>query len=142
LIKAMHHSGFVVADLEKATSFYRDVVGLKVLDTRERTGTAISQVVGYENCHIKAVDVGTGDGHRLELIQYVNPPARDRQSEERSMIGSSHLCLHVDDIDATFNRLVENGAKKMNPPAELAPGRWACYLQDPDGNWIELLELQ
>lgn len=142
MIKAMHHSGFVVADLEKATSFYRDVVGLKVLDTRERTGTAISQVVGYENCHIKAVDVGTGDGHRLELIQYVNPPARDRQSEERSMIGSSHLCLHVDDIDATFNRLVENGAKKMNPPAELAPGRWACYLQDPDGNWIELLELQ
>ena len=142
MIKAMHHSGFVVADLDKATSFYRDVVGLKVLDTRERTGTAISQVVGYENCHIKAVDVGTGDGHRLELIQYVNPPARDRQSEERSMIGSSHLCLHVDDIDATFNRLVENGAKKMNPPAELAPGRWACYLQDPDGNWIELLELQ
>ena len=66
----------------------------------------------------------------------------ERQSEERSIIGGSHLCLHVDDIDATFNRLVKNGAKKMNPPAELAPGRWACYLQDPDGNWIELLELQ
>ena len=106
MIKAMHHSGFVVADLEKATSFYRDVVGLKVLDTRERTGTAISQVVGYENCHIKAVDVGTGDGHRLELIQYVNPPARDRQSEERSMIGSSHLCLHVDDEFALKSILV------------------------------------
>ena len=138
----MHHSGFVVADLEKATSFYRDVVGLKVLDNRERTGAAISQVVGYEECHIRAVDVGTGDGHKLQLIEYVNPPARERQSDERSIIGSSHLCLHVDDIDATFNRLVENGAKKMNPPAELAPGRWACYLQDPDGNWIELLELQ
>jgi len=142
LIKAMHHSGFVVADLEKATSFYRDVVGLKVLDNRERTGAAISQVVGYEECHIKAVDVGTGDGHKLELIEYVNPPARERQSEERSIIGGSHLCFHVDDIHATFNRLVENGAKKMNPPAELAPGRWACYLQDPDRNWIELLELR
>lgn len=142
MIIAMHHSGFVVTDLEKATSFYRDVVGLKVLDTRERTGAAISQVVGYEDCHIKAVDVGTGDGHKLELIEYVNPPARGRQSDERSVIGGSHLCFQVDNIDVMFNRLVENGAKKMNPPTELAPGRWACYLQDPDGNWIELLELR
>ena len=29
----------------------------------------------------------------------------------------------------------------MNPPAELAPGRVACYIQDPDGNWLELLQL-
>ena len=142
MIKALHHSGFVVTDLEKATEFYRDVVGLKVLDTRERTGEAISQVVGYEDCHLKAVDVGTGDGHKLELIEYVNPPAGERPSEERSVIGGSHLCFQVDDIDATFQRLVENGGQKMNPPVELAPGRLACYLRDPDGNWIELLELR
>ena len=36
---------------------------------------------------------------------------------------------------------MSNGAKKLNPPKELAPGRTACYLQDPDGNWLELLQL-
>ena len=27
----------------------------------------------------------------------------------------------------------------MNPPAELAPGRVACYIQDPDCSRLELL---
>ena len=29
----------------------------------------------------------------------------------------------------------------MNPPAAISEGRVACYLQDPDGNWLELLQL-
>ena len=29
----------------------------------------------------------------------------------------------------------------MNPPVQLGPDRLACYLQDPDGNWIELVEV-
>ena len=28
----------------------------------------------------------------------------------------------------------------MNPPIEVAPGKKCCYIQDPDGNWIELIE--
>ena len=29
----------------------------------------------------------------------------------------------------------------MNLPAAVSEGRIACYLQDPDGNWLELLQL-
>tara|TARA_Y100000588_G_C13479766_1_gene596313 strand:- start:101 stop:250 length:150 start_codon:yes stop_codon:yes gene_type:complete len=47
----------------------------------------------------------------------------------------------VEDIAATFARLVERGAKVLNLPTQLAAGRLACYLQDPEGNWIELIEL-
>ena len=32
------------------------------------------------------------------------------------------------------------GAVGLNPPVEGAPGRKVCYMQDPDGNWIELIE--
>ena len=121
MIKALHHTGFVVRDLEKSRRFYTEVVGLKLLDTRERVGPAIDQVVGYENAHLKAVDVGTGDGHKLELIQYVNPSPGARTTDERSVIGGSHLAFQVDDIHATHKRLTENGATELNPPAEIAP---------------------
>ena len=30
----------------------------------------------------------------------------------------------------------------MNDPANVAPGRTACYLQDPEGNWVELIQLE
>ena len=57
------------------------------------------------------------------------------------MLGATHLALLVDAIHALYARVAAKGAQVMNPPAELEPGRTACYLQDPDGNWLELLAL-
>ena len=57
------------------------------------------------------------------------------------MLGASHLALVVSDIDAAYQKLVDNGALALNPPVELVSGRKACYLQDPDRNWIELIQL-
>jgi catechol 2,3-dioxygenase-like lactoylglutathione lyase family enzyme len=142
MIQRLHHTGFVVEELERAVEFYRDVVGLEVQARYERTGPGISKLIGYDGAHLRIALVGAGGDHNLELIQYVSPPPAQRPTEERSVLGASHLAFLVDDIQETFQRLVENGARKMNPPVELAPGRTACYLQDPDGNWIELLELR
>ena len=142
MIKKMHHTGFVVTNLEKAVQFYQDVVGLEVLSRYERIGPGINQVIGYDDVHLQIALVRAGGEHALELIQYLSPSPAERPTAERNVQGATHLAFQVDDIEKTFQRLVENGARKMNPPAELAPGRVACYLQDPDGNWIELLQLQ
>ena len=128
-------------NVEESTAFYRDVVGLSLIRAYERMGTGIDQVVGYENAHLSAAILDIGGGHILELIQYVNPRSEDRPTEERNALGATHVALLVDDIHAMYARLAEKGGQVMNPPAELEPGRIACYLQDPDGNWIELLEL-
>ena len=141
MIRGALHTGFVVRDLEKTVAFYRDVVGLEVQSSYERTGATISQVVGYENAHLLITTLGTENGHILELIQYLSPPPEERPTEERSVLGAAHLAFLVDDIDATFQTLIGGGARPMNPPTEVAPGRKACYLQDPDHNWIELLEI-
>ena len=79
--------------------------------------------------------------HVLELIKYVNPPPRERPTSERSVIGGSHLAFAVDDIQAAYKKLSAAGAKTLNAPVAVAPGRTVCYLQDPDGNWLELMEL-
>ena len=141
MVQKLHHTGFVVKNVEESTAFYRDVVGLSLIRAYERMGTGIDQVVGYENAHLSAAILDIGGGHILELIQYVNPRSEDRPTEERNVLGATHLALLVDDIHAMYARLAEKGGQVMNPPAELEPGRSACYLQDPDGNWIELLEL-
>ena len=136
-----HHTGFVVRDLEVAVAFYRDVVGFEVDTMYERTGAPISQVVGYENAHLKIAYLSVAGGHFLELIQYVNPVPKERATEGRSVLGAAHLGLRVSDIEAAFQKLVDNGALPVNRPAQIVPGRKACYLNDADGNWIELLEL-
>ena len=141
MVQKLHHTGFVVKNVEESTAFYRDVVGLRLIRAYERIGTGIDQVVGYENAHLSAAILDLGDGHILELIQYINPTSGDRPTEERNVLGATHLALLVDDIHALYARVAAKGAQVMNPPAGLEPGRTACYLQDPDGNWLELLEL-
>ena len=141
MIKGMHHTGFVVNDLDAAVQFYQDTIGLKIQKRYERTGTPIGQVVGYENAHLKIALMGAGSDHTLELIQYMSPPPSERPTEERAVLGGNHLAFLVDDIEATYEAVVKGGATALNPPAEVAPGRKACYMQDPDRNWIELLEV-
>ena len=141
MIRGINHAGFVVRDFEAAVRFYEEIVGLRVLDLLERTGTPISQVVGYENAHLRIAKMAAeGEEHFLELIEYVRPTAGERASEERAIIGGAHVAFIVDDIQAAFERVISNGAIRMNPPANIGPGRWACYMQDPEGNWIEFIQ--
>ena len=140
MITRMNHSGLVVRDMDESIAFYRDGLGMEVVGTRERNGGPIEHLVGYHPCHLKAVDMAVGDGSVLELLQYVVPPPAQRPTEERSVVGASHVAFDVVDIQGTYDKLLRNGAKKLNPPIEGAPGKWVCYLQDPDGNWVELIE--
>ena len=64
---------------------------------------------------------------------------------ERHQVGASHLGVIVDDLDAFHAELSSRGVRFVSPPA-IRPGAVypmaskGCYMQDPDGNWLELLE--
>ena len=139
MITGMHHVGVVVKDLERTIEFYRDAMGLQLLSNRERSGNTASQLLGYEDTHVKIADMSTRDDHVFHFLQYLNPPQVERPTEERNVRGATHLAFAVDDIEETYHAIIGQGATKLNPPVEVAPGTWMCYLQDPDGNWIELV---
>ena len=138
----LHHTGFVVRDREESVAFYRDVVGLSLLREFERRGPDIDEVIGYEQAYLRSAMLDLGGGHALELIQYVHPSPDERPTNERSCIGAAHIAIQVADIQAAYERLSAGGARVMNPPVQLGADRLACYLQDPDGNWIELVEVR
>ena len=140
MLNGINHNGIVVSDLERAIDFYTNILGLELVDRRERCAGPISQVLGYENAHIKVADVVARDGRVIELVCYLNPVADRRQTEERSIVGAGHVAFNVDDIDSTFSYLVQNGAKALNAPVVVAIGKKVCYLQDPFGNWLELIQ--
>ncbi|HJO83718.1 MAG: VOC family protein [SAR202 cluster bacterium] len=143
MITGMNHTGFVVGDIDRSVDFYTNTVGLKLIVRRERDGGPISELLAYENTHIKAaiLSIDGEDGHVLELIEYVNPSSASRPTTERAVLGASHIAFNVTDIEGTFDRLIAAGAIKLARPVEMGPDRVACYLQDPDGNWVELIEI-
>ena len=103
-------------------------------------------MVGYSDARLHIVYLGTSDlRHSVELIQYLNPAGTPAAMPERHQVGASHLGVIVDDLDAFHRELSSRGVRFVSPPA-IRPGAVypmaskGCYMQDPDGNWLELLE--
>jgi lactoylglutathione lyase len=52
-----------------------------------------------------------------------------------------HIALGVEDLDATLARLAEQGIEPERPPYTVsAGGSRLCFVRDPDGYRIELIE--
>jgi lactoylglutathione lyase len=52
-----------------------------------------------------------------------------------------HIALGVDDLDATLERLSEQGIEPERPPYSVREGgSRLCFVQDPDGYRVELIE--
>ena len=143
----IYHVGFIVDDLEKSLEWYTNVLGLQVeREIREVSGEWISAVTGFENTCLKMVWVGTGNGCSFELDQYVSPPGSNNPpTSARNDVRASHVGIEVDDVHAEYQRMSKLGVKFAGPPPvkldnEFPWANCAVFLQDPDGNWIELLE--
>ena len=145
-VEWMNHTGFVVSDMGRSLEFYQDLLGLKQERNQILEGEFISELVGYPDARLHIVYLGTGDlRHSVELIQYLNPAGTAAAMPERHQVGASHLGVIVDDLDAFYAELSSRGVRFVSPPA-IRPGAVypmaskGCYMQDPDGNWLELLE--
>jgi glyoxylase I family protein len=145
-INSIYHTGFVVRDIERSIRFYTEVLGLNLERApSEASGEWISSVVGYDNVRLKLAFVGPGDGHSIELIQYIEPPGSPGPNTmERKDVGAAHAGMLVDDLLAWRSRLQEHGITFHSRPllrdVAFPWARHAVYFQDPDGNWLELVE--
>lgn len=145
-IEWMNHTGFVIKDMERSLSFYRDLLGFTEERNAVLEGEYVSQLVGYEDARLHVVYLGLGDmKHAVELLQYLNPAGLDSEGTNLNTIGAAHLGIIVEDVDSIYRELLRKGIRFVNPPitrpdAQYPWARKACYLQDPDGNWLEFIE--
>ena len=106
----------IVKDLQRATAFYRDVLGLPLL---------------FAVPNLAFFDCG---GVRLML-----GPAETPEFDHLSSI----LYFRVPDLNTSYQRLVELGAKIFAPPRLIAPmatrDLWMAAFYDSEGNIHQLM---
>lgn len=106
----------IVHDLERATAFYRDVLGLKLLFTVSN--------MSFFDC----------GGVRL-MLGHASSPELDPPS--------SILYFRVPEIQAAYTQLVDKGVKIEAPPRLIAPmpdhDLWMSAFRDSEGNIMQLM---
>jgi catechol 2,3-dioxygenase-like lactoylglutathione lyase family enzyme len=144
-ITGVSHVGFTVSDVGAASAFYGALLGChpEVRGVYDRPYTAAQ--VGYERARLDiAIFRVPGSDVRLELIEYLHPVGRPVDIETKNP-GTGHLCLTTEDIEGAMARATALGATaRSTGPVTITAGpnrgRRVCYLRDPEGITIELLE--
>ncbi|HPC85215.1 MAG TPA: VOC family protein [Smithellaceae bacterium] len=118
-----YHVGIKAASGEASVRFYRDILGLEVIDRVEIWGKPFI-FVGNDTVSIE--------------IEQANPG--DTPSDPSSMTGLNHFSLIVEDIQTLVSHAREKGACVLMDPFHPRPDRLTTFIRDPDGVMIQLIE--
>lgn len=111
LLNGVQHVSINVTDLDRASSFYIDKLGLAALPRPE---------LGVEG-----IWLGAGD-QEIHLIVSNDPTRAPGQ----------HFAFGVDDLDGTVEQL-QSMDIKVSTVNEIPNGARQCFIKDPEGNLLE-----
>ncbi len=118
------HVGIKCADIEKSLAFYCDLLGFEIQEKLEIMGKTF-YFVGNESTSIE--------------MEAGNPG--DTQIDPRFQTGQNHLSFLVDDVQAMVDRLKDKGVPILLEPFPSRPDRLTSFIEDPDGVFIQMIQL-
>jgi len=146
-VSRIHHAGVTVSDLGRSLRFYRDLLGMRVLEDVRLTSAEVAALLGVDEIDLHLVNLDTGDGRILELLEYARPEGRQVEYTSRDA-GGGHLALAVRDLDAAAAGFEAAGGcviSRRPVTAADTEGIFAharlLYVRDPDGMILELVQL-
>ena len=117
------HTCYRIGDIDRSVSFYR-ALGFDEVGRMDIRDEAVNVFMGLP-----------GDGARLELTYNHGVDSYELGT------GYNHIAITVDDMDGTLERLAGEGIEPEKPPYTVREGgARLCFVRDPDGYRIELIE--
>ena len=126
-ITSLGHAAINVRNLDKSLAFYME--GLEFLEMLRLHNDDGSTWLVY---------LRITDDQYLELFPGAE---QDKAPASWHANGVTHLCLTVVDIENVVKRLTGKGTKMLMPVKDGLDGNRQAWIEDPDGNRIELMEM-
>jgi lactoylglutathione lyase len=117
------HTCYRIGEIERSVAFY-EALGFEERRRKDLPDGAINVFMGMP-----------GDGDRLELTWNPGVESYDLGT------GYNHIALAVPSLEATLGELKTHGITPEKPPYLVGGnGPLICFVRDPDGYRIELIE--
>ena len=119
------HTCYRIGDIDRSVAFY-NALGFEEVGRLPIRDEAINVFMNIP---------GDGDMPKLELTYNFGVDSYDLGT------GYNHIAVSVEDLDGTLARLDEQGIAPEKPPYTVREGgNRLCFVRDPDGYRIELIE--
>lgn len=121
------HTMIRVGDLERSLKFYTEVLGMKLLRSKE-----------YPDGKFTLAFVGYGDESEQAVIELTYNWGVDKYELGN---GYGHIALGVNDIYVTCDEIKRRGGKVTREPGPMKHGSTViAFVEDPDGYKVELIQ--
>ncbi|MBI5103869.1 MAG: VOC family protein [Solirubrobacterales bacterium] len=120
---ALIHTCYRIGDIDRSVAFY-EALGMQEMRRMPIRDEAINVFMGYPD-----------DGARLELTYNFGVDGYELGT------GYNHIAITVDSLDTVLPALAEKGIEPEKPPYTVREGgNRICFVRDPDGYRVELIE--
>lgn len=117
------HIAHPTAQMKEMLHFYCDILGFEnSFETKDETGKPWIQYIRV------------AESQFLELF-YV-----DEKFDSKDGM-NSHICIQVSDIMSIDKLLKDNNIEVFRGPLRGLDKNWQCWVRDPDGNYIEFMQI-
>jgi lactoylglutathione lyase len=123
MIRKLLHTRMRVNDMEETLAFYRDVLGLTVVERKKSPRGSDLAFLKVPNSE--------------ELIELCSFPASGKVTVQEDLV---HLAFEVEDLDRTMEELKKRGIPITDGPTVTSSGNRFCFIDAPDKYEIELIE--
>jgi lactoylglutathione lyase len=124
-VTAIAHVALRIADIDRSLDFYVGKLGFAEMFRLDRDG------------RLWIVYLRITDTQYLELF----PGGDGEWAPGPNEIGPNHFCLEVNDIDAAISELADKGVSLIQAKKKAVDGNNQAWIEDPDGNRIELMQM-
>ncbi|MSR11028.1 MAG: VOC family protein [Gammaproteobacteria bacterium] len=121
--------GIVTNNLEAMLGFYRDTLGLESEAAIPMLGGGVMNRFKVGESAIKIIETDP------------KPAASAAPGGIRGATGYRYWTITVSNLADCVARAAAQGSKIVVPAKVIRPGVTIAIIADPDGNWVELLEL-
>ena len=131
-VKQINHVAVVVEDMDKALSFWRDALGMKLHELRD---------VPAESSQVAFLPL---PGSEVELVRPTTDDSGIAKYLAKRGPGMHHICLEVDDIEGMMTQLKSKGVRLINEePRTAADGKKYAFIhpESTSGVLVELYQL-
>ena len=117
------HTCYRIGEIDRSVAFY-EALGFEEIGRLPIREEAVNVFMGLP-----------GDGPRLELTHNFGVDTYELGT------GYNHIAVTVENLDETLPKLADQGIEPEKPPYTVAyGGPRLCFVRDPDGYRIELIE--
>jgi methylmalonyl-CoA/ethylmalonyl-CoA epimerase len=125
----IEHIGIATYKIDDALKFWRDALGLRVVETEEVTEQGV---------RVAMLPVGEP---RIELLEPTSEASPVAKFLEKRGAGIHHIAVRVEDIRAALGRLKEQGARLIDESPRIGAGGCLVAFVHPASAGGVLLEL-